>query len=398
MRWLICLISLLMTGFAIADPVKFQSGFNVTNVLDNGNSSWCVRGDVVDNAISGFNGYDVTTNHLFICESPYGDIDFYSITNITYTSGVAIAANVIYNGTATVARIGQPVLGQGALCSRSELEDDIPIFPGTGSSAISEYLYQGINNEAMRRIMRRLITYTNDVGTLPTNNWNTAYLTANWSSNSVVATSNQLSNLPTSTWNTVVIVSNETAWASNAIVATSNQLSSLPTSTWNTVVIASNIAYWASNSVVLSTNWITVVSNDMVQSTNNLQSQINGMGGSVNTETLTNWVQNASNTASLGTNWITAVSNDMVQSTNNLQNQIDNFSGSTDTSTLTNWVVATSNQLSNLPTNGWSAGTNIAVGVSNTLYNLPTSTWNTVVLVSNETAWASNALIAASNW
>lgn len=165
-------VIMMMRTLTMADEIDFKAGCNVTSVVINADStSWRVKGAVSDRSIAGFTAYGLETNHIMACESPYGDIDIYVVTNIVERDSVNATFDVIYSGTGTTSRIGQPVLGQTALCNIST--NIIPLAPGIEAASISEYLHQGLYNEALRRIMQSFVL-TNDSRTL---NFTTLYVT-----------------------------------------------------------------------------------------------------------------------------------------------------------------------------------------------------------------------------
>jgi hypothetical protein len=139
-----------MATTVLADQVEFRAGFNITNIVASSTNSWEVAGQVIDNSISGFSGFDVTTGILVACESPYGDIDVYRITNINSQAAAAINVQVVYDQGGTP-RVGGPVYGQQALCNITAT-NSILLPPSKAGCDVSDYLYYGMFNESFKRV------------------------------------------------------------------------------------------------------------------------------------------------------------------------------------------------------------------------------------------------------
>ena len=148
---LLYLCGLLVACIAYSDPAYFAAGLDVRYVR-NYTNYWEVHGVVIDYSVTAWTANDVRSNMYIMCETKYGDIDAYRISNVITSDVKWLYCNVIYVGTNTTPRVGQPTIGQAALCNFSPNDPVVPLPVAQNRSSISTYLYNGILANALSQI------------------------------------------------------------------------------------------------------------------------------------------------------------------------------------------------------------------------------------------------------
>ena len=232
-----------------------------------GDGSIVAGGGFWDNGIRITNSSFAQTTQVYVAQAGtaqvalvYAETDpiwVAASNNVVYTNQLVGLTNDATDGDSIVASVVGGITNFYFKNATNGLASTNYVDNATNSVLI---IANAFTTNAITNISLIAVGTSNVVAGLPTNNWNTAFLTANWSSNSVVATSNQLSNLPTNLWNTVVIVSNNATYGSNTAYAVSNMLVNLPTNDWSA---GTNIAVGTSNTVAgFDTNkWNNAITN-----------------------------------------------------------------------------------------------------------------------------------------
>jgi hypothetical protein len=133
---------------------SFQAGLNITATTEVTPAvKWQLTGTIIDNSPLGFSAGSALVGNYIYCETAFGDIDMYVITDIISAVGMLLICNVIYNEPGVPA-IGQPSYGVAAIC---KYPDQPP-----PSDTISDYLANGIRNLNIKMLTNTYLDIVED--------------------------------------------------------------------------------------------------------------------------------------------------------------------------------------------------------------------------------------------
>ena len=150
---LICLMA--CSGLVRAEQAMFQGELEVSSWETHvAGGSYQVTGKFTDRSVSGFVGTDVGTNDLVFTESELGDVDAWSVTNVSSSTVTGMVVDVEFVGTggATTSRVGM-VAGVAALCTLSTNNAGFAMQPSRTGARLSVSMDNAIRNFNLRRIM-----------------------------------------------------------------------------------------------------------------------------------------------------------------------------------------------------------------------------------------------------
>ena len=150
MRKLISVFIISLLAFAcLASQPIFHARFDIlgSTSLDS-NVAFRVTGDVMDESPLGYSIADVAINDYVICDTPYGDIDRYRVTNIVSKIGITLTCDLRYDepGYPRWEDVGA---GYQIICKSSDL--DVLYIPSLTWGLINEYLQNGARNQLLDR-------------------------------------------------------------------------------------------------------------------------------------------------------------------------------------------------------------------------------------------------------
>jgi hypothetical protein len=149
---LIFIVMVLLALTSMSEPVPVRLACDISGVSVTG-AEWRVSGRIYDNTVVGFSGLDVRTGFILACESEYGDVDLYRVSNIVTQDAINLTLIVAYvaDGTNSTPRIGAPTFGQAAL-SETFGTNGVPLTSYFGQAAVSPYLRDAMAAVALKRL------------------------------------------------------------------------------------------------------------------------------------------------------------------------------------------------------------------------------------------------------